>query len=168
VAVGGDSAGGGLAAVMALRARDRALPLRAQILIYPVTDCDLDRPSYLENATGRGLTRDAMRWFWNHYMGSTPWEHPEASPLRAPDLAGLAPALVLTCEFDPLRDEGRAYAERLQASGVPVEWVEFPGMIHGFFRLGAVIDRARDAHARCAAALRRAFAEPPVPPAAAP
>ncbi|MFA5026791.1 MAG: alpha/beta hydrolase [Candidatus Methylomirabilota bacterium] len=167
VAVGGDSAGGGLAAVMALRARDRALPLRAQILIYPVTDCDLDRPSYLENGTGYGLTRDAMRWFWNHYMGSAPWERPEASPLRAPNLAGLAPALALTCEYDPLRDEGRAYADRLRAAGVPVEWVEFPGMIHGFFRLGAVIDRTHEAHARCAAALRRAFAEPPTSSAAA-
>jgi acetyl esterase len=158
VAVGGDSAGGNLAAVMALRARDRGLPLRLQLLVYPVTDCDLDRPSYLANAVGYGLTREAMRWFWAHYMGAAPWSHPEASPLRAADFADVAPALVLVCECDPLRDEGVAYAERLAASGVPVELEEYPGMIHGFFRMGAVIDRTQQAQAACAAALRRAFA----------
>ena len=158
VAVAGDSAGGNLAAVMAIRARDRGLRLRLQGLIYPVTDCDLDRPSYLAHATGYGLTRDAMRWFWNHYLGDAPRDHPEASPLRAPDLTGVAPAWVLVCEHDPLRDEGVVYADRLTASGVPVELVEHKGMVHGFFRLGAVIDRTHGAQAQCAAALRRAFA----------
>jgi acetyl esterase len=158
LAVGGDSAGGNLAAVMALRARDRGVPLRLQALVYPVTDCDLDRPSYLACATGYNLTREAMRWFWTHYIGSAPWNHPDASPLRAPALAGVAPAWVLVCEYDPLRDEGLAYADRLRASGVPVELVEHPGMIHGFFRMAAITDRTLVAYDQMAAALRRAFA----------
>ncbi len=160
VGVGGDSAGGNLAAVMALRARDRGLPLRLQMLIYPVTDCDLDRPSYLACATGCGLTRDSMRWFWEQYLGAARWDHLEAAPLRAPSLAGAAPALVMICQYDPLRDEGAAYAERLRQAGVPVELIEQQGMIHGFFRQAAVIDRAILAYDQCAAALRRALAGP--------
>jgi acetyl esterase len=158
VAVGGDSAGGNLAAVVALRARDRGVQLRLQLLVYPVTDCDLDRPSYHACGTGYGLTREAMRWFWTQYMGSTPWDHPDAAPLRAPTLAGVAPAFVMACEFDPLRDEALAYAARLRAANVPVELVEQPGMIHGFFRLGAVLGRTHLAYDRCALALRRALA----------
>lgn len=157
LAVGGDSAGGNLAAVIAVRARDRRLPLRLQMLIYPVTDCDLDRPSYLANATGYGLTRNAMRWFWMHYMGTAPWDCSEASPLRSHDLSGVTPALVMVCEYDPLLDEGLAYAERLRNAGVPVELIEQQGMIHGFFRMGAVIDRTSTAYDKCAAALRKAF-----------
>ncbi|HXZ26191.1 MAG TPA: alpha/beta hydrolase [Nitrospiria bacterium] len=157
LAVGGDSAGGNLAAVIAVRARDRRVPLRLQMLIYPVTDCDLDRPSYLANATGYGLTRNAMRWFWMHYMGTAPWDCPEASPLRSPDLSAVAPALVMVCEYDPLLDEGLAYAERLRNAKVPVELIKQPGMIHGFFRMGAVIDRTSTAYDQCAASLRRAL-----------
>jgi acetyl esterase len=157
VAVGGDSAGGNLAAVVALRARDRGVPLRLQLLVYPITDCDLDRPSYRECGAGYGLTREAMRWFWRHYMGSEPWEHPEASPLRAKTLAGVAPALVMACEYDPLRDEALAYAARLREAGVPVELIEHRGMIHGFFRLAALIPRAQVAYAQCATALRLAL-----------
>jgi acetyl esterase len=166
VAVAGDSAGGNLAAVVALRARDQGLPLRLQILIYPVADCDLDRPSYLACASGYGLTRDAMRWFWEQYAGAARCDHPEASPLRAPSLAGTAPALVMICQYDPLRDEGAAYAERLRQSGVPVELIEQRGMTHGFFRQAAVIDRAILAYDQCAAALRRAFVGPSCLPAA--
>ena len=166
VAVAGDSAGGNLAAVVALRARDRGLPLRLQILIYPVTDCDLDRPSYRACASGYGLTRDAMRWFWGQYLGDARWDHAEASPLRATSLAGAAPALVMICQYDPLRDEGAAYAERLRQAGVPVELIEQQGMIHGFFRQAAMIDRAILAYDQCAAALRRAFASLDPPPAA--
>ena len=158
VAVGGDSAGGNLAAVIALRARDRGLPLRLQLLVYPVTDCDLDRASYLACSEGYGLTREAMRWFWSYYMGPVVWDHPEASPFRASTLAGVAPALVMVCEYDPLRDEGLAYAARLRAAGVTVQLVEQPGMIHGFFRLGGVIHRADAAYDQCARALRQAFA----------
>jgi len=157
VAVGGDSSGGNLAAVVALRARDRGLPLRLQILIYPVTDCDFNRPSYLAYASGYGLTRDGMRWFWRQYLGEQPWDHPEACPLRAPIVSGVAPALVMVCEYDPLHDEGLAYADRLREAGVEVEVVEQKGMIHGFFRFrnGGEIDRTFLAYDQCAAALRK-------------
>ncbi len=158
VAVGGDSAGGNLAAVIALRACRQHLALRLQVLVYPVTDCDLDRASYLAYATGYGLTREAMRWFWTHYMGPDPWDRPEAAALRACDQRGVAPALVMVCEYDPLHDEGVAYAEGLRRAGVPVSLLEHPGMIHGFFRMGALIDRTTTAYDQCAAALRQSFA----------
>lgn len=159
LAVGGDSAGGNLAAAVALRARDRGLALAGQLLIYPVTDADLERPSYLENATGYFLTRDAMRWYWEHYVGpdGDPFD-PEASPLRAADLAGVARAFVLTVENDPLRDEGEAYARRLEESGVPVTLSRYSGVIHGFIRMPGVIARGNAALDECAAALRSAFA----------
>ena len=142
VAVAGDSAGGNLAAVMALRARDAGLPLACQVLVYPVTDWRFDTTSYVGNAEGYGLTLDAMRWYWDHYL--PPRDHPEASPLRAASLAGLAPALVVVCEYAALRDEGVAYAERLRQAGVPVQLSEYEGMIHGFVRMAAIIDRTQD------------------------
>lgn len=144
VAVAGDSAGGNLAAVMALKARNAGLPLAGQVLVYPVTDWRFDTASYSRNADGYGLTRAAMRWFWDHYLGPSEGAHPDASPLRAESLAGLAPALVVVCEFDPLHDEGVAYAERLRQAGVPVRLTEYEGMIHGFIRLQAMIDRSAD------------------------
>ncbi|HEX6548699.1 MAG TPA: alpha/beta hydrolase [Candidatus Dormibacteraeota bacterium] len=159
IAVAGDSAGGNLAAVVALRARDEGLPLRLQVLIYPVTDCDLDTESYHVNAEGYGLTRAAMEWYWNHYCPEPQLRlNPEASPLRAANLAGVAPALVVLCELDPLRDEGEAYARRLQAAEVPVELARYPGMIHGFVRMFAVIDRTHDLTRQIGGALRRAMA----------
>jgi acetyl esterase len=125
VAVAGDSAGGNLAAVVSLMCRDRGGPLPAlQVLIYPITDYDVETPSYRAYAQGYMLTRDAMRWFWRQY----------SSPLRAKNLSGLPPALVLTAEFDPLRDEGEAYAQRLKAAGVPTRLVRYDGQIHGFLR----------------------------------
>jgi acetyl esterase len=156
IAVGGDSAGGNLAAVAALMARDRGgPPLSFQLLVYPVTDHDLDTPSYRQNADGYLLTREAMRWFWNHYLGGTgAGHHPYASPLRAERLTGLPPALVQTAEFDPLRDEGEAYAWRLRAAGVPVTLTRYPGMIHGFLRMLNHLDQARVALREAAAALR--------------
>lgn len=144
MAVAGDSAGGNLAAVMAVRARDGGLPLVGQALVYPVTDWQFDTASYARNAEGYGLTLPAMRWYWNHYLGGTDGRHPEASPLRAESLEGVAPALVVVCEFDPLRDEGVAYAERLREAGVPVRLSEYEGMIHGFIRMQALIDRSQD------------------------
>jgi acetyl esterase len=158
LAVGGDSAGGNLAAAVALRARDQGLELATQLLVYPVLDADLDRPSYLENASGYFLTRDAMRWYWDHYVGpdGDPFD-PQASPLRAADLGGVAPAFVLTVENDPLRDEGEAYARRLEESGVPVTLSRYSGVVHGFIRMPGVIARGNAALDECAAALRAAF-----------
>jgi acetyl esterase len=158
VAAGGDSAGGNLAAVMALRARDARLPLAFQLLIYPVTDHGFETASYAANGRGFGLTEAGMRWYWRHYLGDADGTHPDASPLRAPDVAGTAPALVVVCERDPLRDEGLAYAARLQESGVPVRVSEYSGMIHGFVRMAAVIGRTQDVLDESAAALREAFA----------
>ena len=135
--VAGDSAGGNLAAVMALRARDRGGPtIAAQILIYPVTDADFDRPSYTDPANRLLLTREGMEWFWAHYVPDAARRvEPDASPLRADDLAGLPPAVVLTAEHDVLRDEGEAYAERLEAAGVAVNFQRHEGQTHGFFTL---------------------------------
>jgi acetyl esterase len=158
LAVGGDSAGGNLSAVCALRARDVGLPLSLQLLVYPVTDADLDTSTYLEFADGYFLTRYSMEWFWGHYVPEGDRFHPDASPLRAEDVSGTAPALIITAEFDPLRDEGEAYARRLEEAGVPVTLSRYDGMFHGFFRMPGVIDKANDALAEAAGAVRRAFA----------
>jgi acetyl esterase len=160
IAIGGDSAGGNLTAVVAQMARDQGGPaLRFQLLIYPVTDADFDRPSYRENASGYLLETVAMSWFWDHYVPD-PARRAEsyAAPLRAADLSGLPEALVMTAEFDPLRDEGEAYAQRLAAAGVPTIHRRYDGMIHGFFAMSAVVPRARTAVEEAAAALRKAFA----------
>jgi acetyl esterase len=159
IAVGGDSAGGNLAAVVALMARDRGGPSIAfQLLVYPVTDHRFDTKSYIDNAEGYWLTTELMRWFWTHYLSTAAeGDEPYASPLRAPSVAGLPPALVLTAEFDPLRDEGEAYAARLREAGVPVALSRYHGMIHGFFGMSAIVDRARDAVAEASRALRSAF-----------
>ncbi len=159
IAVGGDSAGGNLAAVTALLARDRSGPRIAhQLLIYPVADCAFDTASYRDNAEGYYLTREMMRWFWHQYLKKP--DHaadPYASPLRATSLARLASATVITAEYDPLRDEGEAYAARLRQAGVPATLTRYTGMIHGFFGMGGVIDAAQTAIAQAAAELRHAF-----------
>jgi acetyl esterase len=159
IAVGGDSAGGNLAAVVALMARDRGGPsLVHQLLVYPVIDAAMDTPSYRENAEGYFLTADAMAWFWGHYVPDpAARRNPYASPLRAADLAGVAPAQVLTAEFDPLRDEGETYAARLRAAGVPVTLRRFDGMIHGFFSMTGSLDQAAVAVEEAAVGLRAAF-----------
>jgi acetyl esterase len=159
VAVGGDSAGGNLAAVMALRARDRGLPVVHQLLIYPVTDYDLETTSYKDNAEGYGLTSVAMAWFWDHYLGPDgDGFRPEASPLRADDLSGVAPAFVLTVEHDPLCDEGEAFARSLEGAGVPVTLSRYTGVVHGFIRMPGTMARGGEALDECAGALRAAFA----------
>jgi acetyl esterase len=157
IGIGGDSAGGNLAAVVAQMARDRRGPaLRHQLLIYPVTDADFSRPSYRENAEGYLLTTKAMEWFWGHYVPDPAQRRePYAAPLRAKDLSGLPPAFVITAEYDPLRDEGEAYAERLQAAGVPTTLKRYRGAIHGFFAMGLLSQVARDAVDDAAAAVRR-------------
>jgi acetyl esterase len=159
VAVGGDSSGGNLAAVVALMARDRGgPPLRHQLLIYPITNHGWDTVSYRENADGPLLTRSMMRTFWSWYLGDdSEAAEPYASPLRAESLAGLPPAFVLTAEYDPLRDEGEAYAARLAEAGVPVVQRRYPGMIHGFFAMGDELEAARQAFGDATRELRDAL-----------
>jgi len=156
--VGGDSAGGNLAAVVALAARDGSGPaIRAQLLIYPGTDMGLEHASHHRHAAQLPLTRAGMHWFVGHYLnGEEDKADWRASPLRAKSLAGLPPALVITAEFDPLRDEGEAYAEALKRAGVVVALERFPGQIHGFLSMGRIIEDAQRAVALCADTLRRA------------
>jgi acetyl esterase len=159
IAVSGDSAGGNLAAVVAQNARDRGKPaIGFQLLIYPVADGACNTPSYSENAEGYFLTRDAMQWFWNHYVPKASDRIlPGASPLRASNFADLPPALVITAEYDPLRDEGERYAELMRAAGTPVHLTRYDGMIHGFFTMSGLIDQGKTAMRQAAAALRNAF-----------
>lgn len=191
LAVGGDSAGGNLAAVVSLLARDRALeanaqeagrenpepaadpapnrlgprgdpPICFQLLIYPSTEMLADTPSMRINGEGYMLTSRAMSWFVQQYMGETPRDEDlknwRASPLRAASLAGLPPALILTAGFDPLRDEGREYADRLSEAGTAAQYVCFERQIHGFVTMTRLIDEASTAVRLCAGELRRAFA----------
>lgn len=160
LAVAGDSAGGNLAAVVALMARERGGPhLAHQILLYPVTDYACDTPSYEENSEGYLLTREFMRWFWKHYLPEPEaGDDPYASPLRTENLTGLPPATVLTAEYDPLRDEGEAYAGRLIAAGVPTQLTRYSGMIHGFFTMPNLFEQTTAALEQCGEALRRAWA----------
>jgi acetyl esterase len=161
IAIGGDSAGGNLTAVVALDARDRGLPLpRLQVLVYPVTDCEFDSPSMTENAEGYFLESETMRWFWNHYSRSpADFDDPRFSPLRAADLSGVPPAVVISAEYDPLRDQGEAFAQRLQAAGVPTTAVRVDGVVHGFFGLHDFMPPARDAWDLSVSAFRDALAE---------
>jgi acetyl esterase/lipase len=159
IAVGGDSAGGNLAAVVALTARDAGGPALAfQLLVYPATDQRYGFPSVERNGEGYLLTKQSMVYFRGHYLPRRKdWEDWRASPLLARSLAGLPPALVITAGFDPLVDEGRAYAERLAAEGVATVYVEFPDMVHGFLLMGGVLDTANAAVGECSKALRAAF-----------
>ena len=159
-AVAGDSAGGNLAAVVSLMARDRDGPaIDFQLLVYPVTDgASFDTDSYRDNAEGYLLTTEAMHWFWDHYADPADRTNPYASPAQASDLSGLPPALVMTAEFDPLRDEGETYARLLEEAGNTVECVRFDGLIHGFFSQGPVIPAARPGMEKACSALRAAFA----------
>lgn len=143
----GDSAGGNLAAVVAQKARDAGGPeLAAQVLIYPVTDADLDNATYSDPENQLMLTRDSMIWFWDHYAPDQASRlHQDACPLQAADLSGLAPAIVLTAEHDVLRGEGEAYADRLRQAGVPVEHRRFAGQMHGFFPMVNLLPGSADA-----------------------
>lgn len=145
--VAGDSAGANLAAVTALKARDESGPsIASQVLIYPVADMDFDRPSYTENAEGYFLTRDMMRWFMAQYLGHDQVvTDPLVCPLQAESLKALPPALVITAEYDPLRDEGEALAQALLEAGVKTELVRFNGMIHGFVSLAEMLDDGKAA-----------------------
>jgi acetyl esterase len=159
ISVGGDSAGGNLAAVVSLKSRDENGPaIGLQVLVYPVTDLSsFATGSYREFAEGYDLTKAAMEWFRELYLRSAEdGRNPHASPLLARDLRGLPPALVITAECDPLRDEGEAYAKRLQDAGVPVTLTRYAGMIHPFFSLPAAIPQAFDAIQQVADAVQRA------------
>jgi acetyl esterase len=162
IMVAGDSAGGNMAAVIALRLRDEGGPeLCGQMLLYPVTDYHTPgTPSYAENADGYGLTRDTMEWFWAHYLNS-PAEaaNPLASPLRARDVTGLPPAYVSSAEYDPLRDEAERYGMRLREAGVPTVITRFAGMNHGFLFWVGIVGGADAAMAEACAWARQVFAK---------
>jgi acetyl esterase len=145
--------------VACLIARDRGGPKVAfQLLIYPATDYHCDRPSMRDYAHDHLLTRPAMDYFWNHYLnGPEDGRHPHVSPIYAESLAGLPPAMVITAECDPIRDQGEAYAERLRESGVPVVVKRYEGAIHAFFNLGGVVDAGKEALQDSARALRAAL-----------
>jgi len=148
IAVGGDSAGGNLAAAVALMARDRGGPrIRHQMLIYPVTDAAMDTPSHNQfTADGFVLSKADMEWFWGHYLASPKdGENPYASPLRAKDLKNLPPAHIITASHDPLRDEGEAFAEKLKHAGNQVKVKRYNGVVHGFFSLQAAVDQGKTA-----------------------
>lgn len=146
LSVVGDSAGANVAAVACLMARDRGGPrIRQQVLAYPITDCDLNRPSYRENADGYFLTLGQMQWFWDLYCPDVRRRgEAYASPLRATSLSGLPPALIYTAEYDPLRDEGNAYAAALQAAGVPTQLRHWDGLIHAYLRRVETFDAATE------------------------
>lgn len=159
VAVCGDSAGGNLAAGVALRARDEGLALRFQALIYPcIDDRQDDYASMSRNGDGYFLTARDVTWFWDNFVPEVHRSDPRAVPARADDLGGLAPALVMTAEYDPLRDEGERYAGRMLDAGVPVEVIQYHGVVHGFVTRWHAMRRAERAHDDLADALRRAMA----------
>lgn len=162
IAVAGDSAGGNLAAVVALMSRERGGPqLAHQLLIYPVIEHAFDTASYSDNAEGYLLTTEMMKWFWEQYLEAPQkGRDPIASPILAESHADLPAATVLTAEFDPLRDEGEAYAARLIGAGVPTKLVRYAGLFHGFFGMNALIEDAQSAVDQANADLRSAFGQP--------
>jgi acetyl esterase len=162
IAVGGDSAGGNLAAVMSLMAKARGGPdLVFQLLVYPVTDLtSMDNATYREHGQDYILTKDSMTYYASHYLAREEDAlNPYASPLLAEDLIGLPPALVITAELDVLTGEGKKYASRLEEAGVPVRYSCYKGMIHAFLSMTGIVERTMDAVDEAAAALRAAFAE---------
>lgn len=159
LAVGGDSAGGALAARVAQRAAALDVPLALQVLVYPATDLGGEYPSHSENTTGYMLTGEQIAWFRRHIDEVSDLHDPALSPLRTPDVSGLAPALVVTAGFDPLRDEGLAYAARLREAAVGVRSLHYADHIHGFMSFDRVLRGGRDALDRIAASVAHTFAE---------
>jgi acetyl esterase len=162
IGIGGDSAGGNLAAVCAILARDASLPLlKQQLLVYPHTAPDEESVSHHEFADGYLLTRRSILWFHGHYRSSeADRQDSRYAPLLCPDLSNLPPALLIVAECDPLRDDGIAYAERLKREGNLVELAQYAGMVHPFFSMGGAVDAGRHAITHAAGALKRAFAAP--------
>jgi acetyl esterase len=152
IGVGGDSAGANLASAVALKARDRGvLKLAYQLLFYPCNERDFETPSYLAYANGFGLPRKSMQWFWEQYLqGGDHDSDPYACPSRAKDFSNLAPAIIVTAEYDPLKDDGVKYERLLKGAGVPTSYLEYKGMIHGFVNLSAITPTAQRAIAECA------------------
>jgi acetyl esterase/lipase len=160
VAVGGESAGGNLATVVSLMARDKKATLPVlQLLVYPVVDNDMTRPSYVRNADARPLNKAMMGWFFKHYGADPASQY--ALPLKAASLKGLPPATIIAAEIDPLLSEGQAYSDRLKKEGVSVSYKEYSGVTHEFFGMGAVVGKARDAEQFAADALKKTFADAP-------
>ncbi|MBI91590.1 MAG: hypothetical protein CME05_00050 [Gemmatimonadaceae bacterium] len=160
IAVAGDSAGGNLAACVAYSAKALGLPLVLQLLVYPVIDADFERPSYVDNAEGFLLTREAMRFYWDAYVPNlTQRTDPRVAPIHASDLSGVAPAWIITAELDPLRDEAEAYGEALRLAGVTSTTRRYDGMIHAFFNMATQepVDAVTEATRAATAALREAF-----------
>lgn len=159
IAIGGDSAGGNLAASVTLMARDQGGPtFVTQVLIYPVTSLAFNTPSYQENGEGYFLTYESMVWFAKHYLAKEEDKlNAYAAPLLAADLCDLPPALIITAEYDPLRDEGMAYANRLSEAGVPVESACYEGMIHGFFWMAGIMDKGKQSIDQVASHLKKIF-----------
>ena len=159
IATSGTSAGGNLSGAIALMARDKGGPAIAhQVLFCPVIDCDFDRPSYLANAEGYGLTREGMMWYWDQYTGTgDDRNHAYASLIRADDLSGLPDATIIAAEYDPLVDEAVAYGDALKAAGVKVKTTVYPGMTHGFNSRVGGFDAAKDALEEAAAGIRASF-----------
>jgi acetyl esterase len=157
--VAGDSAGANLAAVISHRARDESAPgIAAQILVYPVTDSDVDTPSYLDPANQLALSRDGMIWFWDHYASSDERCNADVSPLRSASFSGLPPAIIVQASDDVLRSEGEAYAAALEQAGVPVRRQVFDGQMHGFFHMVNVLPASADGVAFIAQSLNETLA----------
>src|SRR5581483_5884888 len=154
IGVGGDSSGGTLATVVARRARDHAVPLALQLLLYPVTSHTLDTPSYSYFSEGYGLTRNAMQWYWQQYLGDADGSNPDASPAQERDLRRLPRAIVVTAEADVLRDEAETYAQRLFLSTVETEGYRYDGMIHGFMRMAGKVERSNKAYDELAESIK--------------
>jgi acetyl esterase len=157
VAVGGESAGGNLATVVSLMARDKKAQMPVhQLLVYPVVDNDMNNASYQRNANAKPLNKAMMAWFFKHYGGDP--KNPYALPMKADSLKGLPPATIVAAEIDPLLIEGKAYADKLKKDGVKVDYKEYSGVAHEFFGMGAVVPKAKDAEQYAADALKKAFA----------
>ena len=159
IGVGGDSVGGNLAAVVAARGRDHAIPLALQLLLYPVTNHSFDTPSYSYFSDGYGLTRNGMQWYWQQYLGDGDGSVPDVSPAASMDLRRLPRAIVVTAEADVLRDEAESYAQRLFLSTVETEGYRYDGMIHGFLRMAGKVERSNAAYDEIAESVKAMLAK---------
>ena len=161
VAVAGESAGGNLATVVSMMSRDRKAQMPVhQLLVYPVVDTNLARPSYIINAKAKPLSAPMMSWFWGHYLKNRKdMMNPYAAPFKAKSLAGLPPATIIGAEIDPLMSEGKAYADKLKKAGISVKYQLYKGVTHEFFGMGAVVDKAKAAVSVAASDLKKSFAK---------